>query len=168
VAKDFDLHSNDKSKNGQHPPNRDPIPFDSKRRDRNNVRPIDSAKGEFEDSWPRSWPGSSAGAGTAVFLLGIAILSALYPNGNDKKSPAESSKSNEQLRSGPASQPSSPVNSPLKPSPTIPADTARPKSSIMPGQGPNAVSNLPGFSARHYSPMRYEATQKAVFRGCSS
>ena len=166
MAKDLDLHSNDKGKSGRHPPNRDPIPFDSKRRDRDNVRPIDSAKGEFEVSWPRSWPRSSAGAGTAVFLLGIAILSALYPNGNDKKSTAASSKSNE-LRSGPVSQPSSPMRSLSKPSPTIPADTARPKSSIMPGQGPNAVSNLPGFPARHYSPMRYEATHKKVFGGCT-
>jgi hypothetical protein len=156
-----------KAKSGQHPPNRDPIPFDSKRRDRNNVRPIDSAKGEFEVSWPRSWPRSSAGAGTAVFLLGIAILSALYPKGNDRKSPPASSKSNEQLRSGPASQPSSPVSSPSKPSPTIPAHTLRPKRSIMPGQGPNAVSNLPGFSALHYSPMRYEATHKKAFGGCT-
>ena len=167
MAKDFDLHSNDKGQNGQRPPKRDPIPFDSRRRGTNNVRPIDSDKEESEVSWPGSWPGSSAGSGTAVFLLGIAILSALYPTGNDKKSTAESSKPNEQLRSGPASQPSSPVRSLSKPSPTIPADTARPKGSIMPVQGPNEVSNLPGFSALHYSPMRYEATHKKVFGGCT-
>src|ERR1700733_1224174 len=166
VAKDFDLHSNDKGQNGQRPPKRDPIPFDFRRRDRNNVRPIDSDKAESEVSWTGSWPGSSAGSGTTVFLLAIAILSALYPNGNDKKSTAASSKSNE-LRSGPVSQPSSPMRSLSKPSPTIRADTARPKSSIMPGQGPNAVSNLPGFSALHYSPMRYEATHKKVFGGCT-
>ena len=37
----------------------------------------------------------------------------------------------------------------------------------MPGQTPNAVSNLPEFSALHYPPMRYEATHKKAFGGCT-
>ena len=37
----------------------------------------------------------------------------------------------------------------------------------MPEKAPNAVSKLPGFSAPHYHPMRYEATHKKVFGGCT-
>jgi hypothetical protein len=166
VAKDFDLHSNDTGKSGQQPPKRDPIPFDSRRRARNNDRPIDSDKGESEVLWPGSWPGSSAGTG-AAFLLGLFILCGLYPSGNDKKSTAASSKPDEQLRPGLTSQPSSPVRPLSKPSPIIQADSARPKGSIVPGQAANAVSNLPGFSALHYPPMRYEATRKKLFGGCT-
>lgn len=166
VAKDFDLHSNDKGKSGQQPPRRDPIPFDSRRRARNNDRPIDSDKGESEASWLGLWPGSSAGA-EAVFLLGIAILCGLYSGGNDKKPTATSSKSDEQLRSGPTSQPSSPVGPLSKPSPIIHADTLLPKGSIVPRQALIAVSNVPGFSALHYLPMKYEATHKKMFGGCT-
>ena len=166
MAEDFDLHSSEKGKSCQRPPKRDAIPFDSRRRGTNNVRPIDSDKGESGVSWPGSWPWSSAGAG-AIFLLGIAILCGLYPSRNDKKSTAASPKSDDQLWSGPTSQPSSPVRPLSKPSPIIPADTARPKGSIVPGQAPNAGSNLPGFSALHYPPMRYEATHKKAFGGCT-
>ena len=48
MAKDFDLHSNDKGKNGQRPSRRDVIPFDSARRGRNDFQPIDSIKAEPE------------------------------------------------------------------------------------------------------------------------
>ena len=44
MAKDFDLHSNDKGKNGQRPSRRDVIPFDSGRRGRNDFQPIDSIR----------------------------------------------------------------------------------------------------------------------------
>jgi hypothetical protein len=54
-----------------------------------------------------------------------------------------------------------------KPSAILPADAARPKDSMVPRQAPNAVSNLPGFSALHYPPMRYEAIHKKVFGGCT-
>ena len=37
----------------------------------------------------------------------------------------------------------------------------------MPERPPNAVSNLPGFPAVHYHPMRYEATHKKVFGSCT-
>ena len=115
---------------------------------------------------PGSWPGSSAGTG-AAFLLGLFILCGLYLSRNDKKSTAASPKSDEQLWSGPTSQPSSPVRPLPKPSAIIPADTARPNNSIVPRQVPNVVSNLPGFPALHYRSMRYEATHKKVFGGCT-
>ena len=37
----------------------------------------------------------------------------------------------------------------------------------MPKQTPNAMSNLPGSSALHYHPVRYEATHKKAFGGCT-
>ena len=36
----------------------------------------------------------------------------------------------------------------------------------MPEKAPNAMSKLPGFSAPHYHPIKYEATHKKVFGGC--
>jgi len=164
VAKDFDLHSNDKGKNGQRPPRQDVIPFDSVRRGRNDFQPIDSIKAETGVSRRGFWPQSLAGAGP-IFLLWIAILCGLYTAINFKRSTAASLKSDKQLQPGPASQPSSPVQLLSKPSPNPPAVTAQAEDSIMPEKAPNAVSKLPGFSA-HYHPIRYEATHKKVFGGC--
>ena len=164
MAKDFDLHSNDKGKNGQRPARRDVIPFDSVRRGRNDFRPIDKA--EAGVSWPGFWPRSLAGAGP-IFLLGIAILCGLYTAINYKKSTAASLKPDKQLQPGSTSQPSSPVQPLPKPSPNSPAVTARAEGSIMPERAPNAISNVPGFSALHYHPMRFEATHKKVFGGCT-
>jgi hypothetical protein len=164
MAKDFDLDSNDKGKNGQRPPRADVIPFHSVRRGRNDFRPIDSIKVETGVSWPGSWRRSLAGAGP-IFLLWIAILCGLYTAINFKRSTAASLKSDKQLQPGPASQPSSPVQLLSKPSPNPPAVTAQAEDSIMPEKAPNAVSKLPGFSA-HYHPIRYEATHKKVFGGC--
>ena len=166
MAKNFELHSNDKCKNRPRLPRRDVIPFDSGRRGRNEPAPIDSDKAESQVSWPGFWPRSSVGAGP-IFLLGIAILCGLYTVTDYKKSTTASLKSVEQLRPGPTSQPSSPVQALSKPSPNAPADKARAEGSIMPGHAPDAVSNLPGSSAPHYRPMRYEATHKKVFGSCT-
>jgi hypothetical protein len=156
VAKDFDSHSNDKGKAGQRPLRGDVIPFDSVRRARSDFRPIDSIKVETGVSWAGFRPRSLAGAGP-IFLLGIAILCGLYTGINYKKSTAASLKPDKQLRPGPTSQPS------LNPL----AVTARAEGSIMTENAPNALSNLPGFPAPHYHPMRYEATHKKVFGGCT-
>jgi hypothetical protein len=144
VAKDFDLHSKDQAKNGQRPARRDVIPFDSARRSRDLFQPIDSIKAESGVSWPGFWPRSFAGAGP-IFLLGIAILFGLYTAINYKKSTGASPKSDKQLQQGSTSQPS----------PNPPAVTARAEGSIMPDRAP------------HYHPMRYEATHKKVFGGCT-
>jgi hypothetical protein len=166
VAKDFDLHSHDKGKNGQRPARREVIPFDSARRGRNDFQPIDSIKAKAGVSWPGTWPRSLAGAGP-IFLLGIAILGGLYTAINYKKSTAASLKSDKQLQPGSTSQPSSPVQPLSKPSPNPPAVTARAEVSIMPERAPNAVSNLPGLSVPHYHPVKYEATHKKVFGSCT-
>jgi len=163
VAKDFDLHSHDKGKNGQRPARREVIPFDSARRGRNDFQPIDSIKAKTGVSWPGTWPRSLAGAGP-IFLLGIAILCGLYTAINYKKSTDASLKSDKQLQPGSTSQPSSPVQPLSKPSPNPPAVTARAEGLIMPERAPNAVSNL---SAPRYHPVKYEATHKKVFGGCT-
>ncbi len=166
MAKNFELHPNDKCKSGQRPPSRDVIPFDSGRRGRNESRPINSDKAESEVSWPGFWPRNLASAGP-IFLIGIALLCGLYTVINYKKSTAASLKSDEQLRSVPASQSSSPVQALAKPSPNPPAVIARAESSILPEHSPDAVLNSPGSSAPHYRPMRYEATHKKVFGSCT-
>jgi hypothetical protein len=166
VAKDFNLHSIDKAKSGQRPPRRDAIPFESGRRGRDDVRPIDSDKAETQVSWPGFWPRSLTGA-APVILLGILILCTLDPSLRDKKSTAASLEPHEQLRSGPTSQPSPPVPPLSEPSPIPPAVTARPEGSITPKQTPNAMSNLPGSSPLPYHPVWYEATHKKAFGGCT-
>jgi hypothetical protein len=166
VAKDFDLYSIDKAKSGQRPPRRDAIPFDSGRRGRHDVRPIDSDKAESGVSWPGFWPRSLTGA-APIILLGILVICTLNPSLKDKKSTAANPKSDAQLRSGPTSQPPSPVPSLSETSPIPPAVAARAEGSIMPKQTPSAVSNLPGSSALHYHPVRYEATHKKAFGGCT-
>jgi len=162
----FDLHSNGKSGSGERPARRGVIPFESGRRGINDFRPIDSAKAESAASWPGFWPRSLAGAGPG-FLLGIALLCTLYPGLNKKKRTATNPKPEEQLRSDPTSQPSSAVRPLAKPSPIPPAVTVRSQGSIMPERPSNAVSSLPGFPAAHYHRIKYEATHKKAFGGCT-
>ena len=166
MAKDFNLHSIDKAKSGQRPPRRDAIPFDSGRRARPDVQPIHSDRAESGVSWPGFWPRSLTGAAPVV-LLGILMLCTLDPSLKDKKSTAASLKPHEQLQSGPTTQPSPPVQPLSEPSPVPPAVAARPEGSIMPKQTPTAMSNLPGSSALLYRPVRYEATHKKAFGGCT-
>jgi hypothetical protein len=163
VAKNFDLHSNSKGNSGQRSPKRGVIPFDSGRRARNDFPPIDSEKPEV--SWPGFRPRSLAGAGP-IFLLGIAILCGLYTGITYKKSIA-SLKSQEQLQAGARSQPASSLHPLSKPSPIPPAVIARAESGIMVEKAPNAQSNLPASSAPHYNPIKYEATHKKAFGGCT-
>jgi hypothetical protein len=166
VAEDFDLHSNDKGKNGHGLPRRDAIPFNSARRGRNDVRSINPGKAESAVAGLRFRTRGLAGAGP-LFLLGLAMVCALYPNLKNKRITIESLPSDQPRRSNPTSQPSSPAQAVSKPSPIAAAVTTRPESSTMPKQTPNGMSDLPGFSALHDHPMRYEATRKKVFGGCT-
>jgi hypothetical protein len=166
VAEDFDVHSNDKGKNGQRPPRWNVIPFDPVRTGRNDFRPIDSDQAKPGPSRPDFWPRSLAGAGP-LFLLGIATLCGLYTGIHYKKSTAANLASDKELRPGPTFQPSSPVQPLSKPSPNLPAVTAEAEGSIMPEKAPNSVSNAPGLLPRHDHPMKYEATHKKVFGSCT-
>jgi hypothetical protein len=138
----------------EQPPRRAAIPFDAGRRGMNDVRPIDSDKAESAVSYPGFWPRSLAGAGP-LFLLGVALLCTFYLGPNNKKPTAANLKPEQQLRSDATSQPSLAVPPPAKPSPAV---TARPA---------NPVSSFPGFKAVRYHPMKFEATHKKAFGGCT-
>ena len=166
MAEDFDLHSNDKGKSGDRLPRRGAIPFDSGRRGRNDVRPINAVKAEAAVAGPRLRTRRLAGAGS-VFLLGLTMVCALYPTLKNKRITIASLPSDQPSRSNPTSQPSSPAQALSKPSPIVAAVTARPQSSTMPKQTPSVVPDLPGFSAFHDRPMRYKATRKQAFGGCT-
>jgi hypothetical protein len=159
VAEDFDLHSNDKGKNGHRLPRRGVIPFNSARRGRNYVRPMNPGKAESAVAGPRFRTRSLAGAGPP-FLLGLAMVCALYPSLKNNRITIANLPSDQPPRSNPTSQPSSPAQALSKPSPIAAAVTTRPQSSTMPKQ-------TPGFSALHDHPMRYEATRKKAFGGCT-
>jgi hypothetical protein len=45
--------------------------------------------------------------------------------------------------------------------------TVRPEVSVVRGQTPNAASNQPGFPVLHYHPLKYAATHKKAFGGCT-
>lgn len=163
---DFDLHSNHKAGSGEATPRRAVIPFEAGRRGIHDFQPIDSAKAESAVSWPGFWPRSLAGAGP-LFLLGIAVLCAFFLGLHSKKSTATNLKPEQQLQSLPTSEPSSTVRPPAKPSPTVPAVTARSEGSITPERPARPVASLPGFKAEHYHPTKYEATHKKAFGGCT-
>ncbi len=163
MAKNVDLPWDDKS--GQRSPKPIVIPFDSGRRGRNDFRPVDSEYAEPGASSPRSRPRRLAGAGP-IFLLAIATLCGLYTGLTYKKSMA-SPKSQGQLQAGPKSQPSSPLHSVSKPSPNPPVVIAQAERGILPEEAPHAMLNPPASSAPHYHPMRYEATHKKAFGGCT-
>jgi hypothetical protein len=135
-------------------PRRAAIPFDAGRRGTNDVRPIDSDKAESAVSYPGFWPRSLAGAGP-LFLLGVALLCTFYLGPNNKKPTAANLKPEQQLRSDATSQPSLAVPLPAKPSAAVTARPAKP------------VSNFPGFKAVRYHPMKFEATHKKAFGGCT-
>jgi hypothetical protein len=166
VARDFDVHPKEKAEGGQRAPRRAAIPIDSGRPRINDGQPTDSDKAASGISWPGFWPRSFSGAGP-VLLLGIALLCTLYPGLHKKNSTAANPKPEEQLRSDPTSQPSSTVQPIAKPSPIHEAVTAQSEGSIMPEQPSNAVSSLPGSPAAHYRPIKYEATHKKAFGGCT-
>jgi hypothetical protein len=165
VATDFNLPVNDRAGNDRRLPVRAAIPFDSGRRGINEVRPTVPDIAESEVSWPGFWPRSLAGAGP-LFVLGFTLLCTLFAGLNNKQSTATNLKADEQLRSAPSSQPSSAVRFPEKPSPAPPVVTARAQSP-MPERPSNAVSSLPGFPAAHDHSMKYEATRKKAFGGCT-
>jgi hypothetical protein len=154
VAKIFDLHSFRKSTKKQasskRAPNSDPV-------DEKQVLPIDMAT---RGSWPGPTSRVSLNAGAGL-LVAIGILCGLYLSGNDKKKP------DAQLPSQPAAQVSAAARPPAKPSPIVPIERARAESSIAPSPAPQAVVNLPAMPALRYPPMRYEATHKKAFGGCT-
>lgn len=153
MARDFDLHARcDRT------PSRT-IPFDSGRRRINEVRPISVADPGSEVSWPGFWPRSLASAGP-VLLLAAALLGTLYPVFKSKRII-------QQPRPETVSQPSFRVAPRSKPSPIPSASTARPADLFKPAQPSHTDSSLPGLAAVHDHRLRFEATHKKAFGGCT-
>ncbi len=165
MAKDFDFHSNDKGK-GEKLPRRGAIPFDSGRRGRNDVRPINAGKAEAAVAGPRFRTRRLAGTGP-LFLLGLATVVAFYPGLRNKRITITSVPSDQPLRSNPTPQASSPAQALSTPSPIAAAVTEPTQHATMPKKTPKVVSNLSGSSALHLHAMTYKATRKKLFGSCT-
>jgi len=167
VAKIFDLHSFRNSKKGQSSSKNDPDPG---RMRGSPVQPIneDRVKGD-EAAAGRSWPVSSsrisinAGAG---LLVAIGVLCGLYLGGHDKKATAVNPKPDEKLQTH-ATPPSPSARPVAKPSPIVPADAAQVGGSVVSKQAPSAAPKLPAAPVPRYTPVRFEATHKKMFGGCT-
>ncbi len=161
---DFDSYPNNKAGTGHRPPKRTVIPFASGRRGIDDWPPIDARK-ESAVPWPGFWHRRLAGAGPK-FVLGIALLVILYAALHHKKSNVTTLQPDQPLRSAPTAQLAAAVPSPAKPSP-IPAAVAPPSEASLPGRSANAVSTPRGVVAGHYHAVKYEATHKKAFGGCT-
>ena len=171
MAKIFEMHSlsdgkSAQSSSAQASSKKGPYSSDSGWMGSNHILPIKMPRGVSGCSWPGSSSRISANAGAGLLLV-IGVLCGLYLSGNDKKSAVANQKQDGQLQTRTTPQLSQPARPLSKPSPIIPADTARVEGSIVPKQTPDAVPHSAAFSAPRYPPMRYEATRKKVFGGCT-
>jgi hypothetical protein len=164
VSTDFDAHRNNKDGAGQGPPKRTVIPFASGRRGIDDWPPIDALEARSAATWPGFWHRRLAGAGPKV-VLGIAFLGILYAGLHHKKSNATTPQPNQPLRSDSTAQSSSAVQSPAKPSP-IPAVVAQQSEASHP-RSAKAASSPRGVLAGQYHAVKYEATHKKAFGGCT-
>ena len=164
MAKIFDLHSFRKSKQGQPASKSDRSSSDSGTMGRDNVRPIDFAKEFRGDTWPRSSSRMYVNA-WAGLLLAVGVLCGLYLGRSDKKSTAGSPKPDAQVQAG--SQASSQAQPLPKPSPVVPAARVRVESGVAPGVSPDSVPRATTSPVPRYIPVKYEATHKKVFGGCT-
>jgi hypothetical protein len=167
VAEGFDVHFNDQGKNGAAPRKPTVIPFDSGRKWRNDFPPIEAVPAESKVSpvLPRGpRPGKAPGAGP-IFLLAIAVLCGLYTGLTYKKSTAKMKPAGEQ-QAVLSSQPLLPVPPQAKPSPIPQADTARAGNSVVADQA-HSAAKVARPAMPHDRPLRYEATHKKAFGGCT-
>jgi hypothetical protein len=163
VAKIFDLHSFRKSKKGQSSSKNDPKPG---RASGGPVQSIDSDKGAFGGSWLISSSRIAVNAGAGL-LVAVGVLCGLYLGTHYKKSAVANPKPDEnvQARAMPEASPSA---RPLaKPSPVIPVGAAQAGGAVVSKQAPVTVTNLPPIPVPRYTPVRFAATHKKVFGGCT-
>ncbi len=117
-----------------------------------------------------SWPASSLLTllSTAVKLLPlIAVLWGLYLTGIGRKSGEVNPKQDEPVKALGTSQPARSGPPVSKPSPITPGASARVEGSIVPKQAPYAVAYSSASSVPRDPAIRYEATRKKVFGGCT-
>src|SRR6185437_15692539 len=106
------------------------------------------------------------GAG-AKLLPVIAIVWGLYITGIGRKSGNANPKQDDQVKMRATPQPSQPGQPASKPSPIRPVDTAPLEGSIVLEQPPYAVAHSTPFPVSRSPVVRYEATRKKVFGGCT-
>jgi hypothetical protein len=165
VPTDFGSYPNSKDGTGQRPPKRTVIPIASGRRGLDEWPPIDAVKARSAVTWPGFWHGRLAGAGPK-FVLVIVFLGTLYAGLHHKKSYVTTPQPDQPLRADPTTQSSSAVPSAAKPSP-IPAAVAPQSEASVPGRSAKAASSPRGVLAGQYHAVKYEATHKKAFGGCT-
>ena len=128
-----------------------------------DVQPINGKKGVVGGLWPVSISRISLNAGAGL-LVAIGVFCGLYLSGRDNK-PAVADPKLLQTRGTPQPLPSArPIS---KPSPIVPAESARAAGAVVPKQAPVTVTNLPPIAVPRYTPVRFEATHKKAFGGCT-
>jgi len=135
------------------------------RRDGSHFLPSPTPEPVTDFFWQRSSSLPSIGA-EARLLLVIGVVCGLLIHENGKKSAIASPKENKQLQALPKPQPAQSILPLSKPTPVVPANTARGERSMVSKQTPDAVAH-PASTATQYTPMRYEATRKKAFGGCT-
>jgi hypothetical protein len=147
------------------PAKNQPVLPHSGRMDGNHFRPSHTPEPVTDFFWQRSSSLPSIGA-EARLLLVIGVVCGLLIYENGRKSAMASPKEDKQLQAQPMPRPAQSIAPLSKPTPVVPADTVRGERSMVSKQTPDAVPH-PASSATQYAPMRYEATRKKVFGGCT-
>ncbi len=163
VAKIFDLRSYCKSRKRQTSFRNDPDPG---RMSGGNVAPINGDNGVTAGSWliPSSGIAVNAGAG---LLVAFGVLCGLYLGAHEKKSAAADPKPDEKLQTQAKPEPPPSARSLAKPSPVIPVRAAPMGGAIVSKQAPVTAASLPPIAIPRYTPVRFEATHKKAFGGCT-
>jgi hypothetical protein len=144
------------------PAKHEPISPNSERMDRSFWLSVHMLE-RVADSSRQSSSSHSFTVAEARLLLVIGVVCGLLIHESGKQSAVASPEKKEQLQTQTARQPAPTL---LKPTPIVPAATARNERSMVSKQAPGAVPH-PASPATHYAPMRYEATRKKMFGGCT-
>lgn len=163
MAKIFDLHSFRKRKKGQPSPGNDPDPGGTSG---GHLHSINDDKGVPGGSWAMSSSRIAVNAGAGL-LVAVGVLCGLYLGAHDKKSVVANPKPDEKVQARETPAPSSSARPLAKPSPIIPADTVRAGGAVASQPPPSALPGLPAIPVPRYTPVRFEATHKKVFGGCT-
>ena len=102
----------------------------------------------------------------ARLLLVIGVVCGLLIYESEKKSAVANPKANETFQTTATHPPAQPAQILSKPTPIVPPVTARGEHPLVSRHSPDAVPRA-ASSALQYPPIRYEATRKKMFGGCT-
>jgi hypothetical protein len=166
VAKILQMNPFSKRRNAQASYKTEPNSSNAGGMDRNHYLAINMPREISGRSQLGSSPRIPLHAGARLLPV-IGVLCGLYLTVNVKKSVVANPTRDEPLQTRtapPSSQPGRPV---AKPSPIIAADSTRVEEWTVARQTSDPVPNSKKSLAPRYAPMRYEATRKKVFGGCT-